>query len=54
MSSGMLLNVSGWHAVNYGTIPFLLIALGVTSWLMWLRRGGNSGVAPVVHMPSQS
>ena len=54
MSSGMLLNVSGWHAVNYGTIPFLLIALGVTAWLMWLRRGGNSGVAPVVQMPSQS
>lgn len=48
MSSGMLLNVSGWHAVNYGTIPFLLLALGVTLWLMWLRRGGNSGIAPVV------
>ena len=47
MSSGMLLNVSGWHAVNYGTIPFLLVALGVTLWLMWLRRGGNSGIAPV-------
>ena len=30
MSSGMLLNVSGWHAVNYGTIPFLLVALAVT------------------------
>ena len=54
MSSGMLLNVSGWHAVNYGTIPFLLIALGVTAWLMWLRRGGNSGVAPVVPASSQS
>jgi len=53
MSSGMLLNVSGWHAVNYGTIPFLLIALGVTGWLMWLRRGGNSGVAPLVQSPSQ-
>ena len=48
MSSGMLLNASGWHAVNYGTIPFLLLALGVTSWLIWLRRRGNSGVAPVV------
>ncbi len=48
MSSGMLLNASGWHAVNYGTIPFLLMALGVTLWLMWLRHGGNSGVAPVV------
>ena len=47
MSSGLLLNVSGWHAVNYGTIPFLLLALGATSWLIWLRQRGNSGVAPL-------
>ena len=53
MSSGMLLNVSGWHAVNYGTIPFLLLALGVTAWLMWLRHNGNSGVAPVVQASGQ-
>ena len=48
MSSGVLLTMSGWHAVNYGTIPFLLLALGFTLWLMWLRRNGNSGVAPIV------
>jgi MFS family permease len=48
MSSGMLLNMSGWHAVNYGTIPFLLLALGFTLWLMWLRRNGHSGVAQQV------
>ena len=48
MSSGLLLYANGWHAVNYGTIPFLLLALGVTLWLMWLRRRGHSGVAPVV------
>lgn len=47
MSSGMLLTMSGWHAVNYGTIPFLLLALGFTLWLMWLRRNGRTGVAPV-------
>ena len=47
MSSGMLLHASGWHAVNYGTIPFLLLALGFTVWLMWLRRNGHSGVAPM-------
>ena len=47
MSSGMLLNASGWHAVNYGTIPFLLLALGFTIWLMWMRRNGHSGVAAV-------
>jgi hypothetical protein len=48
MSSGMLLTMSGWHAVNYGTIPFLLLALGLTLWLMWLRGNGNTGVSPVV------
>jgi MFS family permease len=47
MSSGMLLTMSGWHAVNYGTIPFLLLALGLTLWLMWLRSNGRSGVAQV-------
>jgi MFS family permease len=39
MSSGILLNRSGWHAVNYGSIPFLLLAAGATFWLMWRRRG---------------
>lgn len=48
MSSGMLLTMSGWHAVNYGTIPFLLLASGFTLWLMWLRSNGQSGVAPIV------
>ena len=48
MSSGMLLTMSGWHAVNYGTIPFLLLASGFTLWLMWLRSNGHSGVAPIV------
>ena len=37
-SSGLLLNKSGWHAVNYGSIPFLLLALAATLWLMWQRR----------------
>jgi MFS family permease len=53
MSSGVLLNASGWHAVNYGTIPFLLLALIATLWLMALRRGGNSGIAPVVRPAAQ-
>lgn len=26
MSSGLLLQQSGWHAVNYGSIPFLTLA----------------------------
>lgn len=38
LSSGLLLNVSGWHAVNYGSVPFLLLATGMTLWLMWRRR----------------
>lgn len=37
-SSGMLLHQSGWHAVNYGSIPFLLLAAGATLWLAWQRR----------------
>jgi MFS family permease len=36
-SSGLLLNKSGWYAVNYGSIPFVLIALMATLWLMWQR-----------------
>ncbi len=54
MSSGMLLHASGWHAVNYGTIPFLLLAMGFTLWLMWLRHKGVSGVAPVVEQPRKA
>jgi MFS family permease len=38
MSSGVLLNKSGWAAVNYGSIPFLILAAGATLWLMWQRR----------------
>ena len=38
MSSGMLLHQGGWHTVNYGTIPFLVVAAAATLWLMWLRR----------------
>jgi MFS family permease len=38
MSSGVLLHKSGWHAVNYGSIPFLVLAAGATLWLMWRRR----------------
>jgi len=40
-SSGLLLNKSGWHAVNYGSLPFLGIALAATLWLMWQRRAGR-------------
>ena len=42
MSSGMLLNKSGWHAVNYGSIPFLVLAAVATLWLMWHRRIARS------------
>ena len=41
MSSGMLLHHSGWQAVNYGSVPFLLAAAAATAWLMWLRRDGR-------------
>ncbi len=42
MSSGLLLSKSGWHAVNYGSIPFLVIATAATLWLMWRRRGSQT------------
>ena len=38
LSSGLLLNVSGWRAVNLGSVPFLLLATGATLWLIWRRR----------------
>jgi MFS family permease len=41
-SSGVLLHHSGWHAVNYGSIPFLGIAAAATLWLMWQRRLARS------------
>lgn len=44
MSSGLLLNKSGWSAVNYGTIPFLLLATAATFWLMWQRRAAAATV----------
>ncbi|MES2564971.1 MAG: MFS transporter [Pseudomonadota bacterium] len=37
-SSGLLLHKAGWHAVNYGSVPFLVIAAIATLWLMWHRR----------------
>jgi MFS family permease len=37
-SSGLLLHQSGWHAVNYGSIPFLAVAAAATLWLIWQRR----------------
>jgi len=44
-SSGMLLSQSGWHAVNIGSLPFLLLATVATLWLMWQRRAGNPAPA---------
>ena len=41
LTSGVLLQKSGWHAVNYGSIPFLAIAAAATVWLMWRRRAAR-------------
>jgi len=40
-SSGLLLNQSGWKAVNYGSLPFVLIATSATLWLIWQRRAAR-------------
>jgi len=42
-SSGLLLNKSGWHAVNYGSLPFLVVALAATLWLIWQRKSKAEG-----------
>lgn len=44
MSSGILLTQAGWHAVNYGSIPFLALAALATLWLMWQRRASAQAV----------
>jgi MFS family permease len=41
LASGVLLNASGWHAVNLGSLPFLLLAAGATLWLAWQRRAAR-------------
>jgi len=38
LSSGGLLHVFGWNAVNVGAVPFLLIASVAIVWLMLKRR----------------
>ena len=46
MSSGLLLHKSGWHAVNYGSIPFVVLATAATLWLMWQRRARPAAPLP--------
>ena len=38
LSSGGLLHVFGWNTVNLGAVPFLLVALAATLWLLLKRR----------------
>jgi len=38
LSSGGLLHVFGWNAVNLGAVPFLVLATGTTMWLLFKRR----------------
>lgn len=42
-SSGLLLAWNGWAAVNYGSLPFLLVATTATLWLAWRRRAARQG-----------
>ncbi|HET9662971.1 MAG TPA: MFS transporter [Burkholderiales bacterium] len=41
LSSGLLLNASGWRAVNLGSLPFLLLATAATVWLIWRRHAAE-------------
>ena len=42
-SSGVLLNQSGWRAINYGSLPFVLAVIAATAWLMCVRRAAHQG-----------
>jgi len=42
-SSGLLLHASGWEAVSYGSIPFVLVAMAATAWLIGQRRAAQPG-----------
>jgi len=48
MSSGLLLNKAGWHAVNWGSIPFLMLATAATLWLVRARRAERRAAAVAV------
>jgi MFS family permease len=50
-SSGLLLSKSGWHAVNFGSIPFLLLATTATLWLAWQRRGAATKKGARLELP---
>ena len=38
LSSGVLLHLVGWQAVNYGVLPFIMLAILATLWLALRRR----------------
>jgi len=42
-SSALLLNQSGWKAVNYGSLPFVFVVIAATAWLTCLRRAAQQG-----------
>jgi MFS family permease len=45
-ASGVLLNKSGWQAVNWGSIPFLLLSTVAAFWLISHRRRQRLATAP--------
>jgi MFS family permease len=45
LSSGVLLSKAGWHAVNLGSAPFLLLSTVATLWLVFKRRRGRHQAA---------
>lgn len=45
LASGGLVNAIGWHAVNLAVIPGVLLVLGATAWLGWVRQKQGAFVA---------
>jgi MFS family permease len=37
-ASGLILNASGWHVLNYVALPFLVFAAGAMLWMLMQRR----------------
>jgi len=42
-SSGLLLSQSGWKALSYSSLPFVIAIIAATVWLMCLRRAAHEG-----------
>jgi MFS family permease len=50
-SSGALMNLFGWNAVQLAVIPTLLVAVAAIAWGRYVRRGSVASIAGVDDLP---